>query len=76
MIPELPRYLHKHGQESLLVKDEAAYRAAVDDGWQLLPPINGHVIDFDEAIEVEVEMDEPVTDDPPKKKRGRPKKQG
>lgn len=64
-LPELPRYLHKAGCESLLVKDAAAYQAAVDDGWTLFPQMNG-VAPFDES-----EPEEPVE---APKKRGRPRK--
>ena len=33
--PELPRYLHKPGVESLLVKNEDEYGAAIADGWSV-----------------------------------------
>lgn len=59
-IPELPRYLHKAGVESLLVKDEGAYLAAIEDGWSVSNQ-------FDEApVEAPVDADEPE-----KPKRGR-----
>lgn len=34
-IPELPRYLHKPKVESLLVRNEDEYGAAIADGWSV-----------------------------------------
>lgn len=60
--PETPRYLHKPGVDSLLVKDEAAYDAAIADGWSVSNQ-------FD-AIEP---VAEPPADDEPKKRGRKPK---
>jgi len=61
---EFPRTLHKADGLTLTVHDEQAKESALAEGWSLHPVLNGHVIDFEETVEVEVE----------KPKRGRPRK--